>query len=140
MGKERFWFGAALLFLPLLGLWLALPNPAETIEGGPLDGQITIHGRPMAGGWIVLYPEDNSCAAVTAPLNEQGEFHVSERQIWTPTPETRFLITLCPAPGSKASGKEISADASEIRRYMEPRTSNLAVRLGAQPATIHIHL
>ncbi len=140
MGKQRFWFGATLLFLPFLGLGLTLPNPAETIEGGPLDGQITIHGRPMAGGFIVLYPEDQSCAAVTAQLNDRGEFHVSGRKIWTPTPETRFRITLCPAPEGRSSTKEIAARAPEIMRYMEPRTSDLAVQLGAQPATIYIHL
>lgn len=140
MGKERFWFGAAILTLPLLALQLSLPNSTAETRGGPLDGEITIHGRPMAGGFIFLYPEDDSCAPVAAQLNNRGEFHISWRRIWRPTPETRFRITLCPALLQDGSMEDLAAIPPELKRAMESRTSDLSVDLNDQPATINIHL
>ena len=140
MGRDRFWFGAAICCLPFLGLRLTLADSGEASQGGPIDGHITIHGRPVTGGFLVLYPDDGSCPPISARIDDRGAFYVPSRRLWKPGRETKYRITIWPKARRIWTVEQIAAINPELKPLLRPQTSNLTVRLGDQPATIEIHL
>src|SRR5262249_48829135 len=105
MQRERFWFGTAMAAVPVVFVLLIMTPRVEVLEAGPIEGHVSIQGRPMAGGFILFVPEDSDGDWGVGSIDEQGHFtmgpswHREERK-----GETRFRICLIPRP-RKGSGE-----------------------------------
>jgi len=163
MERERFWFGTAMAAVPVLFVLLTMTPRVEVLDSGPIEGHVSIHGRPMAGGFILFVPEDSNGDWGAGLIDEQGHFTMGPG--WHRREgkgETRFRICLIPRPreesGEAARGPdwaEAAATWAEIgpgtkavtnvaagflERLSDPRTSNLKVRLDSGPAQVDIAL
>lgn len=140
MGRERFFIGMAILMAPFIGFSLLSSPRAAEVQSGSLDGHISIHGSPMKGGFIVLFPEDNKSAGAAGRIDDRGNFHIGPRWIWKSPSETRFRICLLPGKRTSGSAEGATTFPPELRRLARPQTTNLEVQLDEQSANIDIHL
>lgn len=164
MHKERLWFGTALVVAPLLIFLLTIAPRSEANRNGPVEGHVSIQGRPMDGGFILFIPDDLKLNAAVGWVDEKGYYAVSPN--WHrkgARDETRFRICLIPKPRHRSGGglsapnrgdhhgateqaddgdpKVIEKVAGGIpRRLSDPRTSPLEVRLDSRPAKVDIAL
>ncbi len=66
------------LFVSIVGLILAGCSSSTGInKGGQLSGQVTIDGRPVTGGTVLLSSDDDRYA-VSGFINEKGRYLVKE--------------------------------------------------------------
>jgi hypothetical protein len=57
--RQRFWFGTAMVIVPCALLLLAImPALTEENGSGQIEGYVSFHGRPLAGGFISFIPID----------------------------------------------------------------------------------
>lgn len=159
MEKERFWFGAMMVAVPVVCLLLLLTPSMEGTRSAPVEGHVSIHGRPMSGGYIFFVPEGSILAdSAVGWIDENGHYMIGPRWLRNGAQdETRFRICLIPRPrpasreGSKGPDRAGAAEASaragygaivtpEVGRLSDPKTSHLEVRLDGRPAHVDIAL
>jgi hypothetical protein len=164
MKNERFWFGVALCVLPLVIILSALGPPSDDGRSGWVEGHVSIHGHPMAGGYIVFVPDDLRLRSAVGWLDDQGHYVIGPG--WRrkgEKVESRFRICLIPKSrrsswgvshgpdwagasggGTNPAGPDASAAmnvaSGGLQRLSDPRTSDLEVRLDSGPAQIDIAL
>lgn len=163
MRRERFWFGTALVAVPLVLLLLAVAPGDELAQGAPVEGHVSIHGHPMAGGYIIFVPEDWKTSSVVGVIDETGHYRV--QPYWYGLDvrgDRRFRICLFPGRRPSPDGETIvSESARKARRganameggqsfasvlkslpqqVSHPRFSPLEVWLNSGPAHIDITL
>jgi len=164
MQKDRFWFGTFLVAAPaLLCLMLVMPR-IETRRGGPLEGQVKIHGRPMAGGFIVFVPDDPKANAAVGAIDEKGHYEIESRWLReNAKSQAHFRICLIPKPGRDDRNVGIEREPARLgdaggatehdglttiatvaskwpRRLSDPKTSHLEVEIGPEPTRVDITL
>ena len=165
MHKERLWVGTALVVAPLLIFLLTIAPRSEASRNGPIDGHVSIQGRPMVGGFILFIPDDRKLNAVVGWVDEKGDYAVSPN--WHrkgARDETRVRICLIPKRRPQSGGGLSAPDRGDDhgataeadddgepmviekvaggipRRLSDPRTSPLEVRLDSRPAKVDIAL
>jgi len=163
MQKERFWFGMALVVLPIMGLLLAASPRVAVSVTRPIKGHVSIHGRPLADGYIVFVPEDTRQFWAVGRIDKTGHYVV--RPTWDPQKsrgEDSFRICLFPvAPhppegarpdpdrGETLDASSNRGDAAFIRTSVEvgvppqlsdPSTTQLKVHRGPPPTKVDIEL
>jgi hypothetical protein len=75
MNKARFWFGTVTLVVPVLLIALAFAPGIRLIPRGPVEGRVSYHGRPLAGGSILFVPEDSRQAQCAyAWIDDDGHY------------------------------------------------------------------
>jgi len=163
MQKQRFWFGMALVVLPVMGLLLAASPRVEVSVTKPIEGHVSIHGRPLADGYIVFIPEDTGQFWAIGRIDQTGHYVV--RPTWDPEKsrnEAGYRICLFPVasrPPERARpdpdrGKTLDAgsnrgSATFIRTSVkvdvpphlsDPSTTQLKVHRGPPPSKVDIEL
>lgn len=164
MQKDRFWFGLVLVGAPaLFCLLLTLPR-IESRRGRPLEGQVNIHGRPMAGGFIVFVPDDPKANMAIGSLDKKGHYEIEARWLEEDAKSrTHFRICLIPKPQPDDRDGEIVREPARLgdgrgeaedvrsttiakvaagvpRRLTDPRTSDLEVQLVPEATRVDITL
>ncbi len=159
--RERFWFSVGLVLVPVVSILLMMLPRAGAMYGARVEGHVHIHGHPMAGGYIALVPDDMRLRTAVASIDEAGYYRFAAVRVLGESGGTsRFRICLLPKhhdPSSianHASEKDRSQpenarttaearnpdDADLPSRLTDPRTTDLAVRLGREPARVEIGL
>jgi hypothetical protein len=135
MQKERLWFGVGAIVMPILLLLLILTPGVHRDRVGPVKGRVSIHGRPMMGGFIVFVPDDAKANSAIGQIDDTGHYVIRSRWDEMDAPGgTHFRICLFPKlrPSSIADGFP--------RRLIDPATSRLEVRLDSGSAEVNIAL
>ena len=159
MHKERFWVGVAVCVVPLALALTALGSSGANGRNNPVEGHVSIRGRPLTGGYIVFVPDDQNLGEASGRIDQNG--HYAIRSSWwrggreafpdLHHPPTPSGTGQGPSPGSDwdrlvASGADARRPGAKnvalasLRRLSDPGTSNLAVHLDAEPAHIDIAL
>jgi hypothetical protein len=163
MERERFWVGTAMAAVPVVFVLLTMAPRVEVLRSGPIEGHVSIQGRPLAGGYILFVPEDSNSDWGAGLIDEQGHFTMGpgwRRKV--EKGETSFRICLLPKPregsGEAARGPDWAEAATTwaeigpgtkavtnvaagfLQRLSDPSTTNLKVRLDSGPAQIDIAL
>jgi hypothetical protein len=164
MHRDRFWFGMAMVIVPVLLLLLMFTPSVEENESGPVEGHVSFHGRPLAGGTILFIPKDSPCVGwVTGGIDESGHYEIGSewhRELL----KGRAGYRICVMPdyhktsgrisqgpdrartggtrsGTKAAGYPNMSVASGFPRQLtDPQTTRLEVRLDSGPAQVDIAL
>ena len=168
MKRDRFWFGAVVLGVPVvLGILLFTPGLRLT-PSGPVEGSVSFHGRPLAGGSILFVPEDSKQTEwAHAWIDEKGHYAIgSDWRREGANGRRRFHICVIPdshkiaaraaqgAQGGSWGGHHASAwwGSGDVAfpppsgasgfpaRLGNPRTTKLEVQLGSEPARIDVAL
>jgi hypothetical protein len=164
MKRERFWFGVTLCFVPVVLLLLALGPFNKENRSGPVEGHVSIHGRPMTGGHIWFVPDDLNLQPAGGRVDNRGHYRIGPSWYRKGTSsEARYRICLIPKPRRAAWGEPSDLDwvgtfgvgadpgntepmgptkvaSRSLRRLSDPSTSDLEVRLDSRPAQIDIAL
>jgi hypothetical protein len=165
MQKARFWFGTALVVIPLMVCAFLFTPGFRLTRSGPVEGWVSFHGRPLAGGSILFVPEDSKEREwALAWIDEKGHYVIGSG--WTRDAagtKTRFRICVIPdthEATAKARPRAESGGAVDAAwwgvgdvafptpsgktefppRLSNPRTTQLAVDLGTEPARIDVAL
>ena len=159
--RERFWFSVGLVLVPVVSILLMMTPRAGAMHGARVEGHVHIHGRPMAGGYIALVPDDMRLRTMVATIDATGYYRFGTVPIAGETGgRSQFRICLIPMHGNpasiavrgpgKAGDRPVEAappaasrdqgDADTPRRLTDPRTTDLVVHLGAGPAQVEIAL
>jgi hypothetical protein len=162
MERERFWFGTALVVVPV-ALLLLMITPRQDVPRGHVEGHVSVHGRPMTGGYIVFWPQDWETDLAISSIDDHG--HYQADLSWPRTEAggtTRFRVCVVPRTVRRASrpganevfradvpqarrnggrGTLVTGVAADFpRRLSDPRTSSLEVHLNTGPAWVDITL
>jgi hypothetical protein len=168
MKKARFWFGTAMLVVPVVLSVLLFTPGLRLTRSGPVEGSVSFHGRPLAGGSILFVPEDSPQTEwAHAWLDESGHYVIGSGWLREGNRgKTRFRICVIPnshkltvkglrGPGGIGSGGQIgtawwgygevafpppSVATGFPQRLSNPRTTQLEVQLGSEPARIDVAL
>lgn len=164
MQKERFWFGTSLVVIPALFFLMLIMPPMKAPRGGPLEGDVKIHGRPLAGGYILFVPDDSKAATAIGLIDGQGHYQIESRSLEEGAEvPTHFRIRLIanqddddvnheivsePAPIRDAQShaeanrpRTVTKVAAGLPRWLtDPRTSALQVQIGPEPTRVDITL
>ena len=150
MRSDRFWFGTGLVLAPIFLTLLSLTPQIELTHSGPLEGRVSIHGRPMTGGFILFVPDDSTIHPIVGMLDQQGHYKIRPSLSQRKASDTRFRICLIPKPGQASEADQgegdheaatvAHVDAGFPMRLSDPRTSHLEVRLDTRRARVDIAL
>lgn len=167
MQKARFWFGTAIVVLPLMLCAFLFTPSFRLTPKGPVEGWVSFHGRPLAGGSILFVPEGSREREwALAWIDEKGHYVIGSG--WTregSASKTRFRICVIPdthkatAKVARRSGAWGWGDVGAAwwgvgdvafpiptgsmgfpKRLSNPETTQLAVELGSEPARIDVAL
>lgn len=168
MKKSRFWFGVGLVAAPvLLGALLFAPGLRLTPRG-PVEGFVSFHGRPLAGGSILFVPEDPSHDEwAHAWIDETGHYRIESGWNRGGSSDGKpFRICVIPnshrvgsqaprGPHGDSMGQGLGsawwgignvafpsppAGSGFPRRLSSPSTTGLHVRIGSEPSRIDVTL
>jgi hypothetical protein len=159
MKRERFWFGTAMIVVPVMLLLIAL-SPVTVKPSGPVEGHVTFHGRPLSGGSILFVPEDTRQGSwAMAWIDENGHYQIGSS--WSrdvPRGKMRYRICLMPDTHDPASpllhrpnvrtawtgyssqvGFPQPPTSSEFpAKVCDPKTTRFEVMLGSEPAHVDV--
>jgi hypothetical protein len=159
MRKDRFWFGVATIAVPVLFLVVSRSPGLELTQSGPVEGQVTFHGRPLAGGLILFVPE-GMCEGTRALawIDEEGHYRIGS--VWdrkASSSKTRYRICLTPDTDKVARPSRHGDDyatawsgAGDVAfpapptssgfpaKVCDPKTTQFEVLLGSEPARVDI--
>jgi hypothetical protein len=159
MKKYRFWFGTAMIVVPVMLLLVSLSPGIELARSGPVEGHVTFHGRPLAGGSILFVPEDTRDGAwALAFLDENGHYTIGS--IWSrkaSSSKARYRICLIPdSPGTPSRSLDSPAMNAALSgvgavafpppatssgfptTLCDPKTTRFEVVLGSEPSRVDI--
>ena len=78
MKNARFWLGIATLTAACVVVILEATPGYQLTRNGIVKGRVRLHGRPLAGGAVLFYPEDPTrCDFASARIDEKGRFVIS---------------------------------------------------------------
>ncbi len=148
MRRDRFWFGTGLVVVPLVLILLAIVPCFEVKESGPVEGHVSVHGRPLAGGYILFYPEGPQPVQwMITSIDENGHFTTG---CWWHREDMKgmsgFRICLRPNPRQTSPAPDgartptMNVASGLPRRLSNPATTNLEVQLDSGPAHLDIAL
>jgi hypothetical protein len=164
MQRERFWFGMALVIAPVLLLLLTITPGIEEDQSGPVEGHVSFHGRPLAGGTIMFIPKDSSRISwAMGGIDESGHYEIGSdwhRELLKGKAGYRICVMpdyrttsgrISQGPdraqtggtqsGTKAAGYPNMSVASGFPQQLtDPQTTRLEVRLDSGPAQVDIAL
>ena len=80
MHKERYWVGVAVCVVPLALALTALGSSSANGRNNPVEGYVSIRGRPWTGGYIVFVPDDRNLGEVSGRIDQNG--HYAIRSSW----------------------------------------------------------
>ncbi len=159
MKRDRFWFGTAMVAVPML-FFLASMSPGIALtRSGPVEGHVSFHGRPLAGGSILFVPEDTRQGVwAMAWIDEDGYYTIDSA--WTrkaSASKMRYRICLMPDSHKMAvKGRRKLAmktswsgtgtvgfpapDASSgfPAQVCDPKTTRFEAVLGTEPAQVDV--
>jgi hypothetical protein len=167
MQKARFWFGTTLVVIPLMVCAFLFTPGFRLTRSGPVEGWVSYNGRPLAGGSILFVPEDSKEREwALAWIDEKGHYVIGSG--WSregSSSKTRFRICVVPdthkvrakapqGPRARAWGDVEAAwwgvgdvafpiptgSSGFPQRLSNPRTTQLEVELGSEPARIDVSL
>ena len=164
MKRARFWFGAITLVVPLLLVVLLLTPKVRLTQSGPVEGWVSVHGRPLACGSILFVPEDaTETQWAYAWTDENGHYVIGSDWCRDGVPgKTRYRI--CVIPHSHASRRQaalwrggagfrsawygsgdVALPAPSVasgfpQRLNDPKTTRLEVHLGSEPSRVDVAL
>jgi hypothetical protein len=160
MKRDRFWFGTAMIAVPVMLLLVTLSPGFKLTRSGPVEGHVTFRGRPLAGGSILFVPEDPRQGAwALAWIDENGDYRIGS--IWSrdgSVSKMRYRICLMPdthdarspllrrsefktawaGPGSNVAFPEPAASSGFPAKLCDPKTTRFEVVLGSEPAHVDI--
>lgn len=160
MKRDRFWFGAAIVAVPLVLLCFCTLSPGiELSRSGPVEGHVSFRGQPLAGGSILFVPDDASRGNwAMAWIDENGHYKIGS--VWSRkglSGKTRYRICLMPDTHKTSvrgqNGAQIPSawsgpgavgfpapDASSgfPAQLCDPKTTQFEVLLGMEPARIDL--
>jgi hypothetical protein len=156
MKRDRFWFGTAMIAVPVLFLLGSLSPGIESTWSGPVEGHVSYHGHPLAGGSIVFVPEDSRAAWAHACIDQNGHYEIGSS--WSRTASsggTRYRICLIPDSHTTASPAPRGAAMRTARsgagaspapaalsgfpaKFCDANTTPFEVVLGADPTRVDI--
>lgn len=157
MEKERFWFGTALIALPLIFLFvpLLMPEPViKDIQTAPFEGRVSVNGRPLTHGFIVFYPEDETSDPASSYIDATGHFQIGPRWLRNRASATNYRICVVPSRSEQfhdlMTPEEAARDyrshglgtipAVEIEQLSKPQTTKLKVQLDDQTTEVDVDL
>lgn len=157
MEKERFWFGTALIALPLFCLFVPLLFPEPVIKDTqtpPFEGRVSVNGHPLTHGFIVFYPEDETSDPASSYIDATGHFEIGPRWLRNRASATNYRICVIPSRSELFSDLMTPEEAArdylshglgsipvpEIERLSKPQTTKLKVRLDDQTAEVDVNL
>jgi hypothetical protein len=169
MQKARFWLGTALVVIPLMLCAILFMPGFRLTRNGPVEGWVSYHGRPLAGGSILFVPEDSKETEwALAWIDEKGHYVIGSG--WAregSSSKTRFRICVIPntheltakppwgprsSDGSWGAAEAAWWGVGDVafpspigstgfpQRLSNPRTTQLEVDLGSEPARIDVSL
>ncbi len=98
MKRDRFWFGTAMIAVPVMFLLISVNPVIKLTRSGPVEGHVSFHGRPLAGGSILFVPEDTPEGTwALAWTDENGDYTIGS--VWSRTASAskiRYRICLLP--------------------------------------------
>jgi hypothetical protein len=154
MKRDRFWFGTAMIAMPLVLLLVTTTPGIQLTRSGTVEGHVTFHGRPLAGGSILFVPEDRSQGEwAMAWTDENGNYTISS--IWSrKASDSKVRYRICLIPDShKLTSKTVlraawcgqgdvafppPASSDFPAKVCDPKTTQLQVALGSEPARIDV--
>jgi hypothetical protein len=159
MRMDRFWFGAAMIAVPVLFLGGSLSPGIELTQSGSVEGQVTFHGRPLAGGLILFVPEGmREGSRALAWIDENGHYRIDS--VWdrkVSSSKTRYRICLTPDTDKVARPSQHRdayatawsgagdvafpappASSGFPAKVCDPKTTQFEVLLGSEPARVDI--
>jgi hypothetical protein len=164
MQRDRFWFGTAMVIVPVLLLLLAITPSIEENQSGPVEDRVSFHGRPLAGGTIIFIPKDTRHGSeAIGCIDESGHYEIgSDWNREALKGKADFRICVMPdyrkATGmdsqgpvrtgtdgtrsgtSEAGYPNMSVASGFPRQLTDPQTTRLEVRLDSGPAQVDINL
>jgi hypothetical protein len=163
--RQRFWFGTAMVIVPCAFLLLAITPPRlEENRSGPIEGHVSFHGRPLAGGFIAFIPIDPTGGNWRdGAIDENGHFLIGSGwyrgaledkvgfRIWIKPgsdsgpgevphalDRARSEEPLSPAKAPDCPTADAASDAP--RRSSDLESTRLEVQLDSAPAHVDIAL
>jgi hypothetical protein len=154
--RDRFWFGTAMIAVPVLFLLVALSPGIESTWSGRVEGHVSYHGHPLAGGSILFVPEDTGAAWAHAWIDENGHYEIGSS--WSRTASrsgTRYRICLIPdshraaSPAPRGAAKRTAWSGAGAfpapaalsgfpAKFCDARTTPFGVVLGSEPTRVDI--
>jgi hypothetical protein len=145
--------------VPVLFLLISLSPGVGLTRSGPVEGHVTFHGSPLAGGSILFVPEDAGQGAwALAWIDDDGHYEIGS--FWArdaSNSKTRYRICLIPKTQNAARQAHHGAvsttawsglgevafpmpDASSgfPAKVCDPQTTQFQVMLGTEPAQVDI--
>ncbi len=168
MHRSRFWFGVGLVLVPVLFGALLFGPSLRLTPRGPVEGFVSFHGRPLAGGSILFVPEDpRHHEWAHAWIDGAGHYRIESGWDRDGSGDgDRFRI--CVIPNSHKVGTKAPqgphgdsarrnfgtawwgigevafpappAGSGFPRRLSNPATTELEVRIGSSPSRIDVTL
>jgi hypothetical protein len=159
MKRNRFWVGTAMIVVPVMFLLASLSPGVGLTRSGPVEGHVTFHGRPLAGGSILFVPEDTRDGDwALAWIDENGHYAIGS--IWSrkaSSSRTRYRICLMPDshptaglamhnPAMRTAWSGVgsvafpapAASSGFPANLCDPKTTRFEVRLGSDPARVDV--
>jgi hypothetical protein len=163
MTRDRFWFGTALVVGPLIVLLMVFGPGSQARRGGPIEGRVSVRGRPLAGGYIMFVPVDNSVNTAVGVIDAKGHYAIPTKY----RPEqashpTHYRICVIPKAGgafwrvsdvANAPGTvETRSSVGSVKDprgtvgaplpvgFADPLTTQLEVHLDSSPAQVDVAL
>jgi hypothetical protein len=152
MQRERFWFGTVMASVPVLFLLLAICPGVEVERSGPVEGHVSLHGRPLARASVFFIPEDTQHGSWALGFaDDNGHFAIgSEWHREVLKGKARFRICVVPdqrvqsgeiSPGLEGSGvPTMNVASGSSGHWSDFRTTPLNVQLDSGPAQVDITL
>jgi hypothetical protein len=168
MQRSRFWFGVGLGAVPVLLAALLLSPALHLTSNGPVEGWVSYHGQPLAGGSILFVPDDpRHCEWAHAWLDEKGHYVIgSGWQRDGSDGKTRYRICVIPNSHQLASklgsNRGVGLSSGELSsawwglgevafpapgagtgfppRLSNPTTTQLQVQIGSEPSRVDVAL
>lgn len=113
MRTARFWTGLIILAGLATAIVLAIPG-RQAAPGGPVEGTVVFHGRPLSGGTIFFSPEAwEDGEGTVARIDKNGHFECNPQWRRDRAPWMRFRIDIMMAP-NKVSREPSPDDRGEI--------------------------
>jgi hypothetical protein len=163
MKRSRIWFGTLIIVVPVfLAMLLFVPGVPLT-HSGPVAGMVIYQGRPLAGGSILFVPEDTKHSEwAHAWIDENGRYWIGRD--WRRSlsgGKARFRICVIPNSHKASDGAPRGRDGQAVTAWSgtgdvalpapaaasgfpqnvsDPRTTQLEVQLGSEPARIDVAL
>ena len=165
MKNERLWVARALVLIVAGALLMVTGLPGSESTCGPVWGSVRVNGRPLTAGAVVFMPiAERDHPWASAPIAQDGSFAIDPQWQRPDTGPVPYKIFFVPdrrrkvrdlvehavrrssqvVPVSFSLGSPASSDGDDRfgvpRRFRDPDTTNLEVKLDKEAARIDLDL